>query len=210
MVGDFLLKSKLRRPKLKYLVRNRRLRRLFSPWRLREFHALYAPSAGPDSEDLCVFNMCNISNLTFVWAIAVLIYYVTMPNSPSVKKSLTKQVMEWAGNKVKMRDNLCFFEWWHWIVSLFWRIRDGIKLTSFPGLCHFHQKRKNDNTLSNDPSKYIKKSNKGISIENFLNSNEISDNRASTVSIKHQKMTQGKYLNLIINKWFFCILRVFS
>jgi hypothetical protein len=53
MVGEFLLKSKIGRPKLKYLVRNRRLRRLFSPWRLREFHALYPPSAGPGYMNTC-------------------------------------------------------------------------------------------------------------------------------------------------------------
>ncbi len=47
IVGEFPLKSKIERPQLKYLVRIRRLRRPFSPWRLCEFHALYPPSTGP-------------------------------------------------------------------------------------------------------------------------------------------------------------------
>jgi hypothetical protein len=48
MVGEFLLKADMKRPKWKYLVRTRRLRGLFSPWRLRDFHALYSPSTGPE------------------------------------------------------------------------------------------------------------------------------------------------------------------
>jgi hypothetical protein len=48
MVGEFLLKSGIGRPKSKYVVRNRDLRRLFFRWRLCEFHALYPPSAGPE------------------------------------------------------------------------------------------------------------------------------------------------------------------
>jgi hypothetical protein len=49
MVGEFLLKSKIWRLKPKYLVKIKRLRRLFPSWRLCEFHALYPPSAGPGS-----------------------------------------------------------------------------------------------------------------------------------------------------------------
>ncbi len=56
MVGEFLLKSQIRRPKPKYLVRIRRLRRLLFPWRLREFYALYPPSASP------VYNKKLINN----------------------------------------------------------------------------------------------------------------------------------------------------
>jgi hypothetical protein len=44
IVGEFPLKSEIWRPKLKYLVR---IRRLFLSWRLREFHALYPLFAGP-------------------------------------------------------------------------------------------------------------------------------------------------------------------
>jgi hypothetical protein len=51
IVGEFPLKSKIWRPKPKYLVRIWRLRCPFFPWRLREIHALYPPSAGPGYED---------------------------------------------------------------------------------------------------------------------------------------------------------------
>jgi hypothetical protein len=44
IVCEFPLKSKIWRPKPEYLVG---IRRLFFLWRLREFHALYPPSAGP-------------------------------------------------------------------------------------------------------------------------------------------------------------------
>ncbi len=43
--GWISIEDKNRAPK--YIVKIRRLRRLFSSWRLCEFHALYPPSAGP-------------------------------------------------------------------------------------------------------------------------------------------------------------------